>query len=93
MFLSEEMDSDLLRLWGLVAELSDQLNNNRAVAAALQAQAGQVKVRISLVIRDGALSVLFRVKRSTLGQDSSCDDLTLICQKVRILDKCCVMCR
>lgn len=43
MHLSEEMDSDLLRLWGLVAELSEQLNNNRAVTAALQAQAGQVK--------------------------------------------------
>jgi hypothetical protein len=42
--LSEEMDNDLLRLWALVAELSDQLNNNRAMTAALQAQANQVKV-------------------------------------------------
>jgi len=41
--LSEEMDNDLLRLWALVAELSDQLNNNRAMTAALQAQANQVK--------------------------------------------------
>jgi hypothetical protein len=42
--LSEEMDNDLVRLWGLVAELSDQINNNRAVTAALQAQAGVLKV-------------------------------------------------
>lgn len=42
--LSEEMDSDLLRLWGLVAELSEQLNANRSMTAALQAQAAQAKV-------------------------------------------------
>lgn len=42
--LSEEMDSDLLRLWGLVAELSEQLNANRAMTAALQSQASQAKV-------------------------------------------------
>lgn len=42
--LSEEMDSDLLRLWGLVAELSEQLNANRAMTAALQSQAAQAKV-------------------------------------------------
>lgn len=47
--LSEEMDSDLLRLWGLVAELSEQLNNNRSITAALQAQAGQVKVNTTRI--------------------------------------------
>lgn len=41
--LSEEMDNDLLKLWALVAELSEQLNNNRTMTAALQAQASQVK--------------------------------------------------
>lgn len=45
--LTEEMDSDLLRLWGLVAELSEQLNANRAMTAALQAQAAQAKVILS----------------------------------------------
>jgi outer membrane murein-binding lipoprotein Lpp len=46
--LSEEMDSDLLRLWGLVAELSEQLNANRVMTAALQSQAAQAKVRLLL---------------------------------------------
>ena len=50
--LSEEMDSDLLRLWGLVAELSEQLNANRAMTAALQSQASQAKVcLLCLVLR------------------------------------------
>lgn len=38
------MDSDLIRLWGLVAELSDQLNSNRSITAALQTQADILKV-------------------------------------------------
>lgn len=42
--LSEEMDSDLLRLWSLINELSEQLNNNRVIAASLQQQAAQAKV-------------------------------------------------
>ncbi|SRR5258708_7762014 len=42
--LSEEMDSDLLRLWNLIHELSEQLNNNRAIATSLQLQAAQAKV-------------------------------------------------
>ncbi|KAF8337562.1 uncharacterized protein EI90DRAFT_3043369 [Cantharellus anzutake] len=41
--LSEEMDSDLLRLWSLMNELSEQLNTNRAIAATLQQQAAQAK--------------------------------------------------
>ncbi|KDQ16348.1 hypothetical protein BOTBODRAFT_260852 [Botryobasidium botryosum FD-172 SS1] len=37
------MDSDLIRLWGLIAELSDQLNSNRSIAASLQQQADALK--------------------------------------------------
>jgi len=37
------MDSDLIRLWGLIAELSDQLNSNRSIAANLQQQADALK--------------------------------------------------
>jgi len=55
--LSEEMDSDLLRLWGLVAELSEQLNANRAMTAALQSQASQAKGQ---VIHSGTGFVLRR---------------------------------
>lgn len=42
--LNEEMDSDLLRLWGLIAELAEQTNANRAMTTALQQQAAQAKV-------------------------------------------------
>lgn len=37
-------DGALMAVWQLVAELSEQLNQNRAATAALQAQAGLLKV-------------------------------------------------
>ena len=40
------MENDLFQLWRLVVELSDQLSQNRAITASLQAQAGSVKVGI-----------------------------------------------
>ena len=43
------MDNELMQLWSMVAELSEQLNANRAVTAALQAQAGMLKVRLAFV--------------------------------------------
>ncbi|KAG6915258.1 hypothetical protein DXG01_012443 [Tephrocybe rancida] len=42
---SGDMDSDILRLWQLVHELSDQLALNQKFTAALQAQAGTLKVQ------------------------------------------------
>lgn len=39
-------ESALIAVWQLVAELSEQLNANRAATAALQAQAGVLKVRV-----------------------------------------------
>ncbi|KAF8491964.1 hypothetical protein JB92DRAFT_3128160 [Gautieria morchelliformis] len=41
------MENDLFQLWRLVAELSDQLTQNRAITASLQAQAGSVKLAAS----------------------------------------------
>jgi len=38
------MDSDLLRVWQLVHELSNQLAQNQEIASALQSQAGSLKV-------------------------------------------------
>ncbi|KAF8591694.1 hypothetical protein K439DRAFT_1241440, partial [Ramaria rubella] len=37
------MENDILQLWRLVSELTDQLAHNRAITASLQAQAGSVK--------------------------------------------------
>lgn len=37
-------EAALIAVWQLVAELSEQLNANRAATAALQAQAGVLKV-------------------------------------------------
>ncbi|KAG6854142.1 hypothetical protein C0991_010053 [Blastosporella zonata] len=39
------MDSDLLRLWQLIHELSDQLSLNQKFTATLQAQAGSLKTQ------------------------------------------------
>jgi hypothetical protein len=36
---------DLNKLWSLISELSEQLSQNRAVTAGLQAQVAEVKVR------------------------------------------------
>lgn len=38
------MDSDLLRVWQLVHELSEQLALNQKITNALQTQAGSLKV-------------------------------------------------
>lgn len=43
--LNEEMDTDLLRLWGLLTDLAEQTNANRSMMVALQQQATQAKVR------------------------------------------------
>jgi hypothetical protein len=37
-------DDELLRLWALIAELSEELNQNRALAVSLYSQASNVKV-------------------------------------------------
>jgi hypothetical protein len=38
------MDNELLRVWQLVHELSDQLAHNQKIASTLQSQAGVLKV-------------------------------------------------
>lgn len=38
-------ESDIGRLWQLITELNDQLNENRALAVGLYAQASNTKVR------------------------------------------------
>lgn len=46
------MDSDLLRVWQLIHELSDQLALNQKITSALQSQAGSLKVCSCTIIRN-----------------------------------------
>jgi hypothetical protein len=44
MAVLDNNDQDLMQLWGLIQELSEQLNQNRSVSVSLYAQAGNIKV-------------------------------------------------
>ncbi|KAG6851391.1 hypothetical protein H0H93_005789 [Arthromyces matolae] len=50
-----EMDTDMLRLWQLVHELSEQLAINQKITATLQAQAGSLKTDASHAVSGFAL--------------------------------------
>ena len=40
-----DVDREMLRLWNIVVDITDQLNVNRAITERLQSHAGQLKVR------------------------------------------------
>lgn len=42
-------ETDIARLWNLITDLNDQLNENRALAVGLYAQANDTKVRLVFV--------------------------------------------
>jgi hypothetical protein len=46
MTILEGAEQEMMRLWGLVAELSEQLSQNRSLSVSLYGQVGNVKVRI-----------------------------------------------
>lgn len=46
MAVLENGDQDLMQLWGLITELSEQLNQNRSVSVSLYAQADNIKAGI-----------------------------------------------
>jgi hypothetical protein len=50
MAILEGGDQDLLRLWNLVAELSEEINRNRTLAVSLYTQASNVKVCLANVV-------------------------------------------
>lgn len=73
------MENDLIQLWRLVAELSDQLAHNRAITASLQAQAGSVKVGSHLPFCCSAYCLCFgRVRHLTKGRVSRCEGMSLL---------------
>jgi hypothetical protein len=39
-------DQEMMQLWSVIADLSDQLNQHRSLAASLHAQAGGIKVSL-----------------------------------------------
>lgn len=45
--VDRDLDNELLRVWQLVHELSEQLAHNQKVASTLQSQAGALKVTLS----------------------------------------------
>ncbi len=44
MTILDNNDQDLMQLWQIITDLSDQLNQNRTLSVALYGQAGNVKV-------------------------------------------------
>lgn len=61
----------LLQLWQLVAELSEQLHNNRAATAALQQQAGALKVTGHRIFKLGIWSLTHLILSLTGNLGSS----------------------
>ena len=39
-----DADREMLRLWNIVSEITEQVNQNKAIMARLQANAGQINV-------------------------------------------------
>jgi hypothetical protein len=42
--LDNNADQDIMRLWGIIGELSEELNRNRALSVTLYGQVGNLKV-------------------------------------------------
>ena len=42
-------DQEMMRLWGIISDLSEQLNQHRATASALRNQAEGIKVSLRLM--------------------------------------------
>lgn len=40
-------EQEMMRLWAVISEMSEALNQHRAVAASLHAQAGGIKVALN----------------------------------------------
>jgi hypothetical protein len=56
---SSDQDPSLMKLWSLITELSEQLNQNREVSAGIYAQAGGIKVRfINFLVFRAKLTML-----------------------------------
>jgi len=62
----QSSENELLHLWALIVDLSDQLNQNRSLAASLQAQAGHIR---SQAVHTGSGFPLRRFNAHLDGQE------------------------
>jgi hypothetical protein len=51
-------DQEMMRLWGIISDLSEQLNQHRATASALRNQAEGIKVSLRRRLNLSAVEVL-----------------------------------
>lgn len=69
-------DQEMMRLWEIISNLSEQLNQHRATASALRNQAEGIKVNFcNAVVKRRSLYWTFerlRAKQSTLKPASCC---------------------
>lgn len=49
MIIQGEVEQELLRVWTLISDLSEQLEENRSVTASLREQAATLKVSVSVL--------------------------------------------
>lgn len=69
MIIQSDVEGELLRVWSLISELSDQLQDNRMVTADLRAQADALKER-PLAMSRASDSPPYRLKQCTRGLDT-----------------------
>jgi len=77
-------DQEMMRLWGIISDLSDQLNEHRATASMLRNQGEGIKAslrpRVNVIHSGGCLHWMFecfRTKPSTLKPASCCAGMYL----------------
>jgi hypothetical protein len=55
---ADAMEEELMKMWGMISELSEQMQNNRHLANTLQNQASQLRVCLTLILFFEALGAL-----------------------------------
>ncbi|KII86887.1 hypothetical protein PLICRDRAFT_113936 [Plicaturopsis crispa FD-325 SS-3] len=68
-------DQEMSRLWGIIAELGEQLSRNRALSVQLYTQAGQVKVQ-AIHAQTGFVLRRFNAEKSQEAYDSELERMT-----------------
>ncbi|KAL0960999.1 hypothetical protein HGRIS_005992 [Hohenbuehelia grisea] len=76
MIISEHQDQDLMQLWALIGELSEQLNQNRSLAVSLYAQANNVKSQ-SVHAQNGFVLRRFNMDKSQDAYDSELERMNI----------------
>lgn len=74
MAVLDNNDQDLMQLWAMITELSEQLNQNRNLSVALYGQAGNIKVCAKIIGKCNATEVEWgiRTRRCIVRRGSCC---------------------